>query len=296
MLRHNMRFFLSSRKDTTTITLRAAQRASGLMVVPTVLTSMQQPAAQPLMPHAGMIMNSMINAATAAATSGHGARGSPAMSGLVPGHGVPRPATVMDLSGADGPQPKRMRLDGSKSGPPTSGAMMGPSLHARFHSDVPVPMPSTSQLTQLTSQGHAQPQAQPPANAPTGAAGTPASNSSVCSPPADAARHVPGLGESPFSLFSVKALPNAAMNTGCLGASLRELVAGDMQLAVVCNYLVDMPFLLSLCPDLARARGLLVVHGEGGHGDGSVIAQMQVSCQLPEERGGGGPQVGTAVR
>jgi hypothetical protein len=36
-----------------------------------------------------------------------------------------------------------------------------------------------------------------------------------------------------------------------------------MELALVSNYMIDVPFLVSLCPELPHARRLLLVHGQG---------------------------------
>jgi hypothetical protein len=35
-----------------------------------------------------------------------------------------------------------------------------------------------------------------------------------------------------------------------------------MRWALVSNYMLDLPWLLSACPDLTRAQRLVVVHGE----------------------------------
>lgn len=51
-------------------------------------------------------------------------------------------------------------------------------------------------------------------------------------------------------------------NEGFLGVGLAYLVRGDMRWCLISNYMLDFAWLLSACPDLARAPRLLVVHGE----------------------------------
>ena len=43
---------------------------------------------------------------------------------------------------------------------------------------------------------------------------------------------------------------------------LKDLVCGDMEWALVSNYMIDMGWVLSACPALARVGALVVVHGE----------------------------------
>ncbi|EFJ50373.1 hypothetical protein VOLCADRAFT_88920 [Volvox carteri f. nagariensis] len=68
--------------------------------------------------------------------------------------------------------------------------------------------------------------------------------------------------DSPVHLLRVRGL-SPRYNTGCLGVDLRHVVSGPLQLALVSNYMIDMGWLLSCCPDLAKARQFFVVHGEG---------------------------------
>jgi hypothetical protein len=78
--------------------------------------------------------------------------------------------------------------------------------------------------------------------------------------------------DAPFHLLRVRPLtlrnthvnvPEWA-NTGFVGARLADLVAGEgMRWAFVMNFMVDMRWLLSACPDLMRVERLVVVHGEG---------------------------------
>jgi hypothetical protein len=60
--------------------------------------------------------------------------------------------------------------------------------------------------------------------------------------------------------------------------------AGDIQLAVVMNYMVDMGWLLSACPALLKAGSLLVVHGERQERE----AAIRVTAQAAGGRQGGG--------
>ena len=49
-----------------------------------------------------------------------------------------------------------------------------------------------------------------------------------------------------------------------MGMRLRHVVCGAMKWALISNYMIDLGWLLSACPDLLSARKLLVVHGERG--------------------------------
>ncbi len=51
-------------------------------------------------------------------------------------------------------------------------------------------------------------------------------------------------------------------NEGFLGVRLGDLVRGPMKLVLACNYMMDVRWLLSACPDLRNAQRLLLVHGE----------------------------------
>ncbi|GIM16096.1 hypothetical protein Vretimale_18742, partial [Volvox reticuliferus] len=80
--------------------------------------------------------------------------------------------------------------------------------------------------------------------------------------------------ESPVHLLRVRGL-SPRYNFGCLGADLRQLVHGEpMQLALVSNYMIDVPWLLSFLPDLAKARQLFIVHGEGPEADAEMRRQV----------------------
>lgn len=75
-----------------------------------------------------------------------------------------------------------------------------------------------------------------------------------------------------FCLLHVQGLQDTA-NRGMLGASLSDLLQGDMQWVLVSNYMVDMAWLLHACPGLLSAKQLIVVHGEKGHSGLNIRAQ-----------------------
>ncbi|KAJ9520591.1 hypothetical protein QJQ45_007473 [Haematococcus lacustris] len=64
-----------------------------------------------------------------------------------------------------------------------------------------------------------------------------------------------------FELLRVRGLA-AASNQGCLGRCLADLVAGPMQLVLAMNYMVDIAWLLSACPDLVAAQQLVLCTGD----------------------------------
>ncbi|KAL3627567.1 tyrosyl-DNA phosphodiesterase 1 [Castilleja foliolosa] len=63
-----------------------------------------------------------------------------------------------------------------------------------------------------------------------------------------------------FRLLRVKELPEWA-NTNAV--SISDVIQGNVLLAVISNYMVDMDWLLSACPMLKRVPHVLVFHGEG---------------------------------
>lgn len=63
-----------------------------------------------------------------------------------------------------------------------------------------------------------------------------------------------------FRLMKVKGLPGWA-NTSCV--SISDVIQGDVLFAVLSNYMVDMDWLMSACPKLAKIPNMLVIHGEG---------------------------------
>ncbi|KAK9714913.1 hypothetical protein RND81_06G130300 [Saponaria officinalis] len=67
-----------------------------------------------------------------------------------------------------------------------------------------------------------------------------------------------------FRLMKVRTLPGWA-NTSCV--SIDDVVKGDILVAILSNYMVDIDWLLSACPMLRKVPQVLVVHGEG---DGTI--------------------------
>lgn len=63
-----------------------------------------------------------------------------------------------------------------------------------------------------------------------------------------------------FQLMRVKGLP-AWANTSSV--SIGDVIRGNVLVAVLSNYMVDMDWLLSVCPNLAKIARVLVIHGEG---------------------------------
>lgn len=43
-------------------------------------------------------------------------------------------------------------------------------------------------------------------------------------------------------------------NSGCLGARLSDIVKGHLEVVVVCNYMIDLEWLLATCPDIKAAH------------------------------------------
>ncbi|CAN0913576.1 Tyrosyl-DNA phosphodiesterase 1 [Linum grandiflorum] len=67
-----------------------------------------------------------------------------------------------------------------------------------------------------------------------------------------------------FRLLKVKDLPQWA-NTSAV--SISDVIQGDVQVAILSNYMVDMDWLMSACPTLRKVPHVLLLHGEG---DGRV--------------------------
>ncbi|KAL3519526.1 hypothetical protein ACH5RR_017675 [Cinchona calisaya] len=63
-----------------------------------------------------------------------------------------------------------------------------------------------------------------------------------------------------FQLLRVQELPPWA-NTNTV--SINDVIQGDVLLAVLSNYMVDIDWLLSACPMLKNVPNVLVIHGEG---------------------------------
>ncbi|XP_028767822.1 tyrosyl-DNA phosphodiesterase 1 isoform X2 [Neltuma alba] len=72
--------------------------------------------------------------------------------------------------------------------------------------------------------------------------------------------HVPNHElPSTFRLLSVKGLPQWA-NTSCV--SINDVIQGDIRVAVLSNYMVDIDWLIPACPALSKIPHVLVIHGE----------------------------------
>ncbi|KAL5730922.1 tyrosyl-DNA phosphodiesterase 1 [Ranunculus cassubicifolius] len=63
-----------------------------------------------------------------------------------------------------------------------------------------------------------------------------------------------------FQLLRVKGLPPWA-NTSSV--AIRDVIQGNVSLAVLSNYMVDMDWLISVCPSLTKIARVLIIHGEG---------------------------------
>nr|GMD06926.1 tyrosyl-DNA phosphodiesterase 1 [Ipomoea batatas] len=63
-----------------------------------------------------------------------------------------------------------------------------------------------------------------------------------------------------FRLLRVRELPGWA-NTNAV--SIHDVIQGDVLVAILSNYMVDIDWLLSACPALKKIPQVLVVHGEG---------------------------------
>ncbi|XP_057834924.2 tyrosyl-DNA phosphodiesterase 1 isoform X1 [Cryptomeria japonica] len=66
---------------------------------------------------------------------------------------------------------------------------------------------------------------------------------------------------STFRLMHVQGLPTWA-NTGSV--TIGDVIKGDVLVAILSNYMVDMDWLLSVCPILRTIPHVLLIHGESG--------------------------------
>ncbi|KAJ8442278.1 hypothetical protein Cgig2_011201 [Carnegiea gigantea] len=78
-----------------------------------------------------------------------------------------------------------------------------------------------------------------------------------------------------FRLLKGQGLPEWA-NTSCV--SIDDVIKGDVLVAILSNYMVDMDWLSSACPALKKVPQVLVVHGEGG----GVLEYMKVCVLCPD--------------
>jgi tyrosyl-DNA phosphodiesterase-1 len=80
------------------------------------------------------------------------------------------------------------------------------------------------------------------------------------------------LSDSPFQLLKTRGIPPWA-NSGQLGVDFEKLVAGDIKVAFVSNYMIDVSWLVSTFPDLLFSDKLIIAHGMKGQ-------SMQMKSQL----------------
>ncbi|KAJ1408098.1 Tyrosyl-DNA phosphodiesterase I [Sesbania bispinosa] len=64
---------------------------------------------------------------------------------------------------------------------------------------------------------------------------------------------------STFRLLRVQGLPSWA-NTSCV--SINDVIQGDILIAILSNYMVDIGWLVPACPTLSKVPHVLVIHGE----------------------------------
>ncbi|KAK9812082.1 hypothetical protein WJX73_004687 [Symbiochloris irregularis] len=80
-----------------------------------------------------------------------------------------------------------------------------------------------------------------------------------------------------FALLCAREIPSWA-NQGQLGASLQDLVGPGLEWALISNYMIDMPWLFSACPNLCHAKNIIVVHGEKAPGRAESISEALREC------------------
>ncbi|XP_039119814.1 tyrosyl-DNA phosphodiesterase 1 isoform X2 [Dioscorea cayenensis subsp. rotundata] len=64
-----------------------------------------------------------------------------------------------------------------------------------------------------------------------------------------------------FRLMQVKGLPSWVNSSS---VTIKDVIQGDVLVAILSNYMVDIDWLLSACPAMKRIPHVLVVHGESG--------------------------------
>ena len=68
--------------------------------------------------------------------------------------------------------------------------------------------------------------------------------------------------EAPFALLWARHPLDDPFNRGCFGVKLRQLVCGEIEVALISNYMIDFPWLISACPELMMAKRIIVAHGQ----------------------------------
>lgn len=98
----------------------------------------------------------------------------------------------------------------------------------------------------------------------------------VAEEPGDAAEYE----EAPFALMWIRMKMPRPFNHGCFGVKLRQVVRGSIELAVVSNYMVDVKFLLSACPELRRAKQMVLLHGEATSRMRGLVAEAGIPSSM----------------
>lgn len=113
-----------------------------------------------------------------------------------------------------------------------------------------------------------------------------ASTSTTCSVPpnlehalcADGATPVGTAPLAAFQLQRVRGIGGESNRT-IFGANLKDLVCGDMRMAFVSNFMIDMPWLISAFPDLVKAALLIVAHGQASEAEPEMQrALLEAGC------------------
>lgn len=92
--------------------------------------------------------------------------------------------------------------------------------------------------------------------------------------------------ESPFALMWIRMNMPRPFNHGAFGVKLRQVVTGDIRMAVVSNFMVDFKWLVTACPALLSASQIVLLHGDnqsalrGQMQEVGVPAGCKVCCQV----------------
>lgn len=78
----------------------------------------------------------------------------------------------------------------------------------------------------------------------------------------------------PFQLLKTRGIPKKFQH-GPLGFDLAQHVSGDIKVAFVSNYMMDIPWLVDTCPDLFFSDKLVLVHGQQG-ANGAMRKQLKM--------------------
>lgn len=89
--------------------------------------------------------------------------------------------------------------------------------------------------------------------------------------------------EAPFALLWIRYNMKRPFNHGAFGVKLGQVVRGSIKLAVVSNYMIDLKWLVSACPDLANAAQVCLLHGDSQtsfHAQALQEAGFPASCKV----------------